>query len=665
MDFIIFRDAVSAQLDYMIQEGKELFVVGADKDFLWDTYLGSFPEGTNPIFVERTEHDCNCCKNFIRNAGSIVTFINDEMVSLWDIDIGGHYQVVADALAAQVRSYEVTNVFRHWERKVGTEKSLDNRGNEIIEWTHFYYEFPSKFVMRKDQIPSAKGDIVSNREVLERSIKEISSDAIDIVLELIAQGSLYRGDEHKRTVETLKKLHKEFYYKTKNKEAYLWNKSLELKGASKIRNTVIGTLLTDLTDEVDLEKAVKSFEAKVAPHNYKRPKALVTKGMIDKAEKKVAELGIEDSLYRRYAVAEDLTVNNVLFADRSAKKKMAGNIFDDLKAATPAKVPNLDKVQEIGIKEFVENVLPGATSLEVMMENKHTSNLVSLIAPVVADSPNILKWGNNFSWSYNGEVADSVKERVKNAGGNVDGYLRCSLSWFNTDDLDIHVIEPSGNHIFYANRNGKLDVDMNAGGRISREPVENVTWASKRDLKEGTYKVIVNNFRKREYKDDGFEVELEFEGTVTTFAYDKSVANRQDVPVVTFKYDKESGIKIIKSLPSSAATKEVWGVSTNNWQKVSMVMNSPNHWDGEETGNKHWFFMLEGCANPETSRGFYNEYLSGELNEHRKVFEVLGSKLRVEESENQLSGLGFSSTQSNHLLCKVGGNFNRVVKIKF
>ena len=62
------------------------------------------------------------------------------------------------------------------------------------------------------------------------------------------------------------------------------------------------------------------FESKVAPTNYKRPTALVTKGMIDKAQKKVAELGIEPSLDRRHATVDDLTINNVQYTDNSIKK---------------------------------------------------------------------------------------------------------------------------------------------------------------------------------------------------------------------------------------------------------------------------------------------------------------------------------------------------------
>ena len=77
------------------------------------------------------------------------------------------------------------------------------------------------------------------------------------------------------------------------------------------------------------------------------------------------------------------------------------------------------------------------------------------------------------------------------------------------------------------------------------------------------------------------------------------------------------------------------------------------------------FFILEGCKTDEDQRGFFNEYLTSDLQKHRKVFEVLGSKMKAKVTEEQLSGLGFSSTQRNSVLCKVSGSFNRVVKINF
>lgn len=96
------------------------------------------------------------------------------------------------------------------------------------------------------------------------------------------------------------------------------------------------------------------------------------------------------------------------------------------------------------------------------------------------------------------------------------------------------------------------------------------------------------------------------------------------------------------------------------------MMMSPNYWDGQEgIGNKHYFFMLEGCKNPDSVRGFFNEYLSPALTPHRKVFEALGSKMVTPYNEDQLSGLGFSSTVRNSVICKVLGTFERIIKINF
>ena len=75
--------------------------------------------------------------------------------------------------------------------------------------------------------------------------------------------------------------------------------------------------------------------------------------------------------------------------------------------------------------------------------------------------------------------------------------------------------------------------------------------------------------------------------------------------------------------------------------------------------------MLEGCANNGTARGFYNEFLKSDLDQHRKVLELVGTKLRTDESLEQLSGVGFSSTQRNSLLCKVTGSFSRIININF
>ena len=103
-------------------------------------------------------------------------------------------------------------------------------------------------------------------------------------------------------------------------------------------------------------------------------------------------------------------------------------------------------------------------------------------------------------------IASGIQGRVARAGGR-SGEVQFSLAWHTFNDLDLHVIAPSGEHISYSHRTsnckGRLDVDMNASntneGRaeeLSNEPVENVRWLD-RSAPSGRFTVIVNQFRWR------------------------------------------------------------------------------------------------------------------------------------------------------------------------
>ena len=664
MQFKTFKQAVQQQFDTMQQH--PLFRVVSDKNLLWQTYLNSFPAGTNPIYRERTEHDCQCCKQFIRAVGDVVAIINGQVVSIWDIEIGGYYQVVADALAAKVKAQPIENIFFHQERTAGTDRNVQLLlSGETQVWEHFFINVPAANYSRD---PGPKlSEARSTFDVMRRGLSEITIDALETVLELIAQNSLYRGEENTFAVTAFLKLKQEFD-KAADKDIFCWSKLTITPAVSRIRNTSIGTLLTDISEGVELEKAVKSFEAKVAPTNYKRPTALVTASMVEKARQEIESLGLTSALERRHARVEDLTINNILFANRESRKKMS--VFDEI-AVKPITAKSLDKVESVDIETFVKEILPRAESIELMFENKHRGNLVSLIAPVDPAAGKMFKWHNNFSWSYAGEVADSIKERVKRAGGRVDGYARFSLSWSNYDDLDLHMVELGGYEIFYGTRRttspsgGSLDVDMNVGSGETRTPVENIVYSAKERMREGKYLLYVAQFSKRETADIGFDVEMEVDGVVHTFSHAKALRDKETVGVVMFNYSKKTGITIVESLPSTQATKEVWGVHTQQFHKVNMVMFSPKYWDEKASGNKHYFCMLDGCRTDTAARGFYNEFLSENLSQHRKVFEILGSKMKVEPTENQLSGLGFSSTQRNEVFCRVSGSFSRTIKITF
>lgn len=630
----MFADFSKAVLARFVEMSKnELFVVDAENIF--DKYLAAFPEGTNPIFRERTEHDCQCCKQFVRRLGIVVAIKNEIITTVWGgLDLPAPYQEVADKLDAYVRSLPIVSVFRTKERQFGTDHNYDPVTNQ--RYNHFHGTVADKH--RCTDVDTQRGHYNTIYQVFKRGLDEIKETDIETVLELIDENSLYRGQEHKDAIVGFKKLLKD-YKKSNNPDLFIWE-NISNRNA-RFRNTVIGTLLTDLAEGKDLEHAVKSFEQKVAPSNYKRPTAIITQRMVEEAVQKLTDLGLGGAIYRRYARLSDVSVNDVLFVDNKAASKMKDGVAALLEADIKKSTPNIKNATNIEADAFINDVLPTAKTIEVLVENRHVGNFVSLTG---GDGPErLFKWDNNFAWSYDGNVADSVKQRVKAAGGNINADVRVSLSWYNFDDLDIHAKTPYG-HIFFGNKQNILDVDMNAGSGCSRNPVENLAF---NNLRDGEYKIYVNQYYRRETVDVGFAIEIEYAGTLRTFSYSKSLKTHENVNCFEFTM-KNGGLYNLKTfLTEGTTSQDKWGVKTETLVPVTAIMYSPNHWGDQKIGAKHVIFALENCKNPEDTRGIYNEFLRSDLDKHRKVFEVLGSRTKCKSTDNQISGVGFTAARGD------------------
>ena len=121
--FTAMQQAITQQMAVMATQ--TLFRVALDRDEIVETYLAAFPPGTNDIYRERAEHDCSCCKQFLRSAGGLVAITPTKMVTIWDITVDDPtYQAVADVMAAYVRCHIVTDKFLHYENHIGTHHNF-------------------------------------------------------------------------------------------------------------------------------------------------------------------------------------------------------------------------------------------------------------------------------------------------------------------------------------------------------------------------------------------------------------------------------------------------------------------------------------------------------------------------------------------------------------
>jgi len=683
MEFIQFKKALQDNFKEMTKDINNLFEIEVDKEELWNLYLDSFPAGTNEIFRERREHDCSCCRQFIKNIGNAIVIKNNEIKTIWDFTTNDTtFQPVINALSQYLKSKFVSDVYISKLKKIGTDNNYEQLENgNVTKWDHFYLELPDRFIDKSNKSEGEiKGSYRDTKNVFKRSLDEISEESLLTVLELISQNSLYKGEEWKNVLTEFLKYKKQ-YDKLKTeveKNNYTWEQSVKAGAViGRIKNHSIGTLLINISEGMDLDTAVKKYEQIVAPTNYKRPKAIFTKKMLEDAKNTVAELGYTESLNRRFATLDDITVNNILFSNKDSAKRINGalDIFDEMSKEVSLNPKKFSKIEEITVDNFINNILPTAKELEVLLENKHANNMVSLIAPENKDSKTMFKWDNNFSWAYSGNITDSdMKENVKSAGGRVDGDLRFSIQWNDIDndscDLDAHCIESDGFEIYYgaakkpnfSRTKGQLDVDIINPVR-GKPAVENITWGSRNTMKDGIYKFYVHNFSGG--NKNGFRAEIEFDGQIYSFDYHQPTRSGQKTMVA--EVTLENGIFTIKELlPSNVSSKEIWNLKTNNFVPVSVIMYSPNYWDEQQgIGHKHYFFMLKDCINPETPNGFYNEFLKEDLMKHKRVFEALGGKMAVKDVADQLSGLGFSSTKRNELVVKVKGQSERTLKIKF
>lgn len=702
-----FNKKIQEQFNLMSYTGK-LFRVSLTGQQIWDLYLSSFSKENDPVFRDpaSSTHNCNHCKNFIRRYGNIVSVDeNNDITTMFDVVADEEFENVAKVLSVAIKSSKIIDVFFETfnelnslpyesckksnevfqlgvisNQKRYTKEEAEKFGvvkaNEIRTFNHIHLFVDKAFVdMSGNSIEALMSNYRDAKNVFQRAMETISLDTLNLVKDLINQGSLLDGTTHLHKIDKIIPLKEEYDNLPANqRDNWCWVKSFKLPFA-KFKNELIGVLCSELSEGEELNKACQSWNKRVDPANYMKATAPITKKQIEEAKIFVEENGYTESFNRRFATIDDIKVSEILHSNIGEGKIKSVSIFDGVKStSTRHKRNEFEGIEEVSIDKFMKDILPSCTSVEAFFANSHQGNLVSLTtASANGESKPIFKWSNNYSWTFNGNLAgkSQIKEAVKSEGGKIDAILRFSIIW-NEDgkdilDFDAHAIEPNKTEIYYGSYRGRgnkttmsgnLDVDMI---RPSKMGVENIVWDNLLKMKDGVYKLFIHNYDSGANK--GFKAEIEFNGETYNYEYNKTVIKDINVAEVTLK----KGQFTIKHLipESTVSSKEVYGIETNQFHKVNLVCLSPNHWGENNVGNKHYFFMLDGCKSPVSIRSFHNENLLPELAQHRKVLEVLGATNMIESTKKQLSGLGFNATVRDELIVKLQGTHKRIIKIKF
>ena len=689
-------------LDKMTATGK-LFVSNVSGKELWDIYLKSFKPEDNEIFrdPQSSEHNCKNCYNFIKNYGNIVAIDSAlNIITMFDFIADEEYKASINNMAAILKNSPVSDVFfetfeflnqANYEKcyksstsfKLGIEINYKTYSkeevlkygvveeNKLYTFEHFMVRMPEQFVLKdsSQSLASLVAHYRSNYEVFKRTMEEISANSFSIVSELISQGSLLNSDLYAAQLNTMEKLKLEYMTISSSKKRNLWCKVTSYKlHCAKLLNTLIGTVLTDVECGEELEEVCRTYNYRVDPANYMKATSPITKTQIKEAQKFVEENNYTESFTRRYATLDDIKASEILHLNSDSKKIKSVSIFDQIQPTSDnRKELNLDKIKEISINDFMEKELPNAKSVELYLENRHENNLVSITTAENKDSKRIFKWDNNYSWTFKGNLSSTslIKQNVNKFGGKTEGALRFSIMW-NEDgrsicDLDAHcyITSLTGgrlNHIYYSDKQNCLDVDMINPREVG---VENIIFNTNYNLNSKKYIFKIVNFNGG--RNSGFKAEIEFNGQLFSYELNKELMG--DIHIATVEVGADGKMSIYHNLPATNVSKNLFGLSTLEFHKVKLVCLSPNYWDDNAIGNKHYMFMLENCINPEKIKGFHVDNLKSELAAHRKVLEVVGNTTMIEPSDaTQLSGLGFNSTIPDNVIVKI--NSNKVLKIK-
>jgi hypothetical protein len=636
---------------------------------LWRVFLDNIPQHLQAHYA------CNACRHFVERFGSLVAIDDAGRLSsaLWtEQGAPGGFERAFERLAEAVTAAELDGVLVPATRVLGTPASPPTAEGKV--WTHFSVEVPHCHAHPLLSAGQVQAERKEDFRMLARGLAEFPQELVERALTLLTSGALYRSEKCIGVATWLLALHQALaaVKSPRQKDALLWRAAATAPaGFAHIRSSMIGTLLEDLASGLDGAAIKRRFDEKMAPSQYMRAQVAPSAGNIAQAEKAIAGLKASGALSRRYARLAELP--NFLWRPRQAQPAaQSGGVFGHLTPKAPKQPDKLTMPQQtLTWEKFARTILPDAIAIEAQVPGG-AERFMALVTAANPEAPPILQWDaedrrNPVSWYYHAGIDAEMKRRVEGAGGQYEGVdIRASLLWNNRNDLDLHVITPRGEHIYFgakrAGCGGWLDVDMNVRGETTT-PVENIRWA-RGTAPRGHYRIYVQNYRFHEpdRQPTPWKVEVEIGGEIYHFTdvISRGQQTGANSDMTVFEFDYEPGQRLARP-PRNAAPRpgtSQWNVAAGAWVKVSGIVASPNLW-GEKPllqHGRHTFFLLKDCRDTTAGmgRGFFTETLRSELHSVRSTLEAFNSAATIADADTaDACGLGMTDQKPWNLPLRV------------
>lgn len=375
-----FSKAVEAKWEEMVQGNPNLFIITSYLN-LWESYLTEVDgKRGNPIYRINSEHNCSCCRSFMKRVGGVFSVNpNGSISTVWDIIPTGipEYDNAAQLLATLVRQEVAELRYRPFLTKhneagarTSVEVFIDGSGEAARKtWNHFYAKVPSIYTRKSTGLEV--GQTIDAINHLWTVFYTLKSSAFDRVLKMINANTLYRGREFKERVEEAKALHAVL-----QDAPSVWAAVLNNHHRCRFfANSSIGSLVKDLSDGVDERTALGLYASKVSAATYQRSTRSATQTSMDRLKLALEELGAIDSINRRLATEADIPVSAILFVDSDTSGALRP---DDPFAVTSSRMTKT--ATTLNINEFIRDVIPVAKKMELLINSDVLPHFMTMTA---------------------------------------------------------------------------------------------------------------------------------------------------------------------------------------------------------------------------------------------------------------------------------------------